>query len=119
MISVEWPLQSVFAYRQFKGVRVDSAGAQDLLSRISSEKYAAYREVAQILNKNPTGLNFWNVHPYLKRTDVSHLCKIDPGGRLQDAFELAASHSHFASSFLSLVKAGRDEAVVKRAMGRK
>ena len=118
MISVEWPLQSVFAYRQFKGVRVDSAGAQDLLSRISSEKYAAYREVAEILNKNPTGLNFWNVHPYLKRTDVSHLHKIDPGGRLQDAFELAASHSHFASSFLSLVKAGRDETVVKRAMGK-
>ena len=117
LISVEWPLQSVFAYRQFMGVRVDAAGARALLDRISSEKYAAYREVAQILNKNPTGLTFWNIHPYLKYTDVSHLVELDPGGRLQDAFELAASHSHFASYFLSLVKAGRDEAIVKRAMG--
>ena len=117
LISVEWPLQSLFAYRQFMGVRVDGVGARDLLSRISSEKYAAYREVAQILNKSPSGLTFWNIHPYLNRTDVSHLAELDPGGRLQDAFELAASHSHFASSFLSLVKAGRDEAIVKRAMG--
>ena len=118
LISVEWPLQGVFAYRQFMGVRVDAAGASGLLSRISSEKYAAYREVAQILNKSPTGLTFWNIHPYLKRTDVNHLEVLDPGGRLQDAFEFAASHSRFASSFLSLVKAGRDEAIVKRAMGR-
>ena len=117
LISVEWPLHGVFAHRQFLGINVDSSGARDLLSRISAEKYCAYREVAQILNKNPTGLTFWNIHPYLERTDVRHLIELDPGGRLQDAFELAAAHSKFAFSFLSLVKASRDEAIVKRAMG--
>ena len=117
LVSVEWPLQSLFAYRQFMGVRVDSAGVRNLLSSISAEKYVAYHTVAQILNKNPSGLNFWNIHPYLNRTDVGHLAALEPGGRLLDAFELAASQSEFAASFLSLVKAGRDEAIVKRAMG--
>ena len=117
LISVEWPLQSLFAYRQFMGVRVDSRGAGELLNRISSVKYAEYRTVAKILNKSPSGLTFWNIHPYLGRTDVGHLAELDPGGRLQDAFELAATHSEFAASFLNLVKASRDETIVKRAIG--
>lgn len=117
LVSVEWPLHGVFSYRQFRGIRVDVIAAQHLLGRISSEKYAAYREVAATLNMSPTGLTFWNIHPYLQRTDAAHLVKVDPGGRLQDAFELAAPNSRFASSFLSLVKAKRDEAIVKRAVG--
>ena len=117
LISVEWPLHGIFAYRQFNGVRVDAAGAHDLLSRVSSEKYAAYREVAKFLKMSPTDLTFWNIHPYLDRTDVSHLATRAPGGRLQDAFELAASHSEFASCFLSLVKSKRDEAIIKRVIG--
>ena len=117
LTTVEWPLQSVFAYRQFAGIKMNHTVARELLNRLSSEKYAAYREVAQVLNKSPTGLNFWNIHPYLKRTDVSQLMALSSGGRLQDAFELAAPNSHFASSFLSLVKASRDEAIVKRAVG--
>ena len=96
---------------------MDVIAAQHLLGRISSEKYAAYREVAETLNMSPTGLTFWNIHPYLQRTDAAHLVKVDPGGRLQDAFELAAPNSRFASSFLSLVKAKRDESIVKRAVG--
>lgn len=117
LISVEWPLQSIFAYRQFAGIRVDSENACKLLDVILSEKYVAYRDVAAVLNKSPTGLTFWNVHPYLDRTDVSHLASVSPGGRLQDAFELAAPYSPFALSFLSLVKARRDESIVKRAIG--
>ena len=117
LISVEWPLHRIFAYRQSIGISVDSSGARNLLDQIAAEKYSAYREVAETLRKSPTGLTFWNIHPYLNRTDVAHLTEVDPGGRLQDAFELAAPHSKFASSFLSLVKAGRDEAIVKRAVG--
>ena len=117
-ISVEWPLHGIFAYRQFMGINVDSSSARNLLERISAEKYSAYREVAEILRRSPTGLTFWNIHPYLKGTDVAHLSDVDPGGRLQDAFELAAPRSKFASSFLSLVKAARDQAIVKRAVGR-
>ena len=117
LVSVEWPLQSIFAYRQFAGIRVDAKNACELLKVISSEKYVAYRDVAAVLNKSPTGLTFWNIHPYLDRTDVSHLTGVSPGGRLQDAFELAAQSSPFALAFLSLVKARRDESIVKRAIG--
>ncbi|MEF2549721.1 hypothetical protein VQ045_21765, partial [Aurantimonas sp. E1-2-R+4] len=117
LVKVEWPLQSLFAYRQFRGVRVDGQGAGDLLARISAEKYSAYREVAQTLKKSPTGLNFWNIHPYLSRTDVAHLADVDAGGRLQGAFEIAKSRSRFASAFLALFKASRDEAIVRRAAG--
>jgi DNA polymerase I-like protein with 3'-5' exonuclease and polymerase domains len=114
---VEWPLQSLFAYRQYCGVRVDVDGAGVLLTRISAEKYAAYREVAQVLGKSPTELNFWNIHPYLERSDVAHLSEVEAGGRLEDAFEIAASNSRFAASFLSLIRRRRDEAVVRRALG--
>ncbi len=38
------------------------------------------------------------------------------GSRLQDAFEFATSHSNFARAFLSLVKAGQDESIIKRAL---
>ena len=117
LVSIEWPLQGVFARRQFAGIRVDVDAARNLLDQISSEKYAAYREVAQALNMSPTGLTFWNIHPHLERTDVPHLVELNPGGRLQDAFELAAPTSRFASSFLSLIKSKRDESIVKRAMG--
>ncbi|MDE0312058.1 MAG: DNA polymerase [Caldilineaceae bacterium] len=117
LTSVEWPLQGIFAYRQFAGIRVNAAVARDYLDEIRAKKYESYREVAQILNHGPTGLNFWNIHPYLEQTDVSHLVEFNRGGQLQDAFELAAANSPFASSFLSLVKASRDESIVKRAIG--
>ena len=113
---VEVPLHGLFARRQFLGIRVDSQVAADLQFRISAEKYSAYREVAEILNKSPTGLNFWNVHPYLASTDVAALADIEAGGRLQDAFELASGSSRFASAFLRLIRSGQDEAIVRRAL---
>lgn len=117
LTSVEWPLQSAFAYRQFRGVRVDTAGAATLIDRISSEKYAAYRQVAEHLNKSPTGLNYWNVQQHLADTDLAYLIDLDPGGQLQSAFEMAAVSSPFAEAFVSLMKAGRDESIVRRALG--
>lgn len=117
LTSVEWPLQSAFAYRQFRGVRVDAAGAATLLERISAEKYAAYRRVAEHLNKSPTGLNYWNVQRHLADTDVAYLLDLDPGGQLQSAFEMAAIASPFADAFVSLMKAGRDASIVRRALG--
>ena len=98
LVSVEWPIQGLFAYRQFRGVRVDSECAANLLRKIDEEKYAAYRTVASVLGKSPTGLNFWNVSDYLADTDVGHLADIQPGGRLQDAFKLAARHSDICRS---------------------
>jgi len=117
LTTVEWPLQSAFAYRQFRGVRVDTDGASTLLERISAEKYAAYRRVAERLNKSPTGLNYWNVQRHLIDTDVAYLMDLDPGGQLQSAFEMAAIASPFAEAFVSLMKAGRDASIVRRALG--
>jgi len=114
---VEWPLQSAFAHRQFAGIRVDAAGASALLERISAEKYAAYRRVAEHLNKSPTGLNYWNVQPHLVGTDVAYLMDLDPGGQLQSALEMASTVSPFAEAFVSLMKAGRDGSIVRRALG--
>ena len=79
LVSVEWPIQGLFAYRQFRGVKVDSDCAANLLRKIDKEKYAAYRTVASVLGKSPTGLNFWNVSDYLANTDVSHLSDVEPG----------------------------------------
>jgi len=117
LTTVEWPLQSSFAYRQFRGIRVDAAGASTLLALISAEKYAAYRRVAEHLNKSPTGLNYWNVQRHLINTDVAYLMNLDPGGQLQSAFEMAAIASPFAEAFVSLMKAGRDASIVRRALG--
>ena len=117
LVSVEWPIQGLFAYRQFRGIKVDSECAANLLSRIAKEKYSAYRTVAGVLGKSPTGLNFWNVSDYLADTDVGHLADIEPGGRLQDAFRLAAQHSEFATAFTTMVRALRDETIVRRALG--
>ena len=117
LTTVEWPLQSAFAYRQFKGVRVDAAGASILLERISAEKYAAYRRVAEHLNKSPTGLTYWNVQPHLVDTDVAYLMDLDPGGQLQSALEMASTASPFAEAFVSLMRAGRDASIVRRALG--
>ena len=117
LTTVEWPLQSAFAYRQFRGVRVNAASAGTLLERISAEKYASYRRVAELLNKSPTGLTYWNVQRYLAGTDVAYLTDLDPGGQLQSAFEMAAIASPFAEAFVSLMKAGRDASIVRRALG--
>lgn len=117
LTTVEWPLQSAFAYRQFLGVRVDASIAEALLEQISAEKYAAYRRVAEHLNRNPTGLNYWNVQQYLSDTDVAYLMDLDPGGQLQSAFEMAALASPFAEAFVSMMKAGRDGSIVRRALG--
>ena len=117
LVSVEWPLQSIFARRQYEGLRVEFELAEQLLIKLSDEKYSAYRAVTQTLGVNPTALNFWNVSPYLKKTDLAALAEIESGPALQNAFELAASNSPFASSFLSLIKSQRDEAILQRATG--
>lgn len=117
LTKVEWPLQSAFAYRQYRGINIDASGAATLLERISAEKYAAYRQVAQHLSKSPTGLNFWNIQRHLETTDVSYLIDLEPGGQLQSAFEMAATASPFAAAFVALTRADRNANIVRRALG--
>jgi len=116
-LTVEVPVHSIFAYRQYAGICINRTLALDLIREISEEKYEAYGRVASTIQKSPTGLNYWNVGEHLSNTDVAHLSDIEDGGRLREAFKLAAFHSEFARTFLTYVDATRDETIVRHATG--
>jgi len=116
-IEIETRIQAIFNHRQYMGVSIDKKTAGELLNKISDEKYQSYHVVASELKKSPTGFNFWNIQPYLDLTDLAHLAEINDKGRLEDAFKLAAHNSTFAQSFLSFVESGRDETIIRRAIG--
>jgi DNA polymerase I len=116
-LTVEVPVQAIFAHRQGVGIAVDRTSASELLVRLQDEKYAAYQKVAQVLGISPIGLTFWNVGPRLAKTDVAHLADISDGGRLRDAFKMAGFKSSFARDFLQFADASRDEVILRRAVG--
>lgn len=115
---IEVPVQGIFNYRQYAGINVDSDIAAALIQEAADEKYLAYTAIASALNRNPTGLNFWNIREHLIKTDVAPLAGIEDGGRLREAFKIAAFNSKFASDFLSFVDASRDELILMRSAGR-
>src|SRR5690606_15256385 len=49
--------------------------------------------------------------------DASHLLPATDGGRLREAFKMAAPNSSFARSFLQFADATRDETTLRRASG--
>lgn len=113
---IEVPVQGIFNHRQYEGIPIDLNVAQDLISKVTNEKYIAFQEVAKKISRSPEGLNFWNIHPYLKSTDASHLCEIKEGGILRDSFKLASNTSAFAKNFLKYTDSSRDELIIKRAV---
>jgi DNA polymerase-1 len=115
---VEVPVQSIFHQRQAAGIRVSQEEAARLARVVANEKYTAYAAVADMLHRSPTGLNFWNIQPYLSGTDVADLAEEKDGGRLRDIFKLAAGRSAFARSYLAFSEAGRDESTLRRALTR-
>jgi DNA polymerase I-like protein with 3'-5' exonuclease and polymerase domains len=56
------------------------------------------------------------VGEYLHLTDLADLSQIVDSGKLEGAFELAKYRSGFARDFLTLTRAKRDEAIVRRAL---
>lgn len=116
-MTLEAAVHGIFAYRQFAGVRIDREKSKVLIRNIADEKYDAYHRVAVAIQKNPTGLNFWNVGPHLAKTDMSHLSGTENGGWLRDAFKLAAFRSQFAKDFVTYVAAARDEAILRHTAG--
>lgn len=113
-VTVEVPVQSIFAYRQGAGIAIDATAVNDLLRRVRDEKYGAYRQVAQAIGASPTGLNFWNIGPYIAKTDAAHLVTDKDGGRLREDFKMASHKSHFARDFLRFADASRDEDILRR-----
>lgn len=114
---VEVPLQGIFGARQHSGIAIDRKAGEDLLRKLSDERYRGYAAVAATLDRSPTGLNFWNIAEHLERTDAAHLDFVAHSGNLRDAFKLASATSAFARNFLMLADAGRDEEILKRMMG--
>jgi hypothetical protein len=114
---IEVPVQGIFSHRQFIGVPVNLSVAEDLIRKVSDEKYSAFQSVATALSRSPAGLNFWNIHHHLSNTDASHLAKIKDGGRLREAFKIASHKSSFAQNFLRYTDASHDELVIRRAIG--
>jgi len=116
-LSVEVPVQRIFAHRQAAGIAIDRDAADALLVQLERERYGAFQRVATTLCTNPTGLNFWNIGPRIGKTDLAHLACIEDGGRLRDAFKLASNRSNFAKDFLQFANTAQDEITLRRAAG--
>lgn len=114
--AVEVPVQAIFYWRQAAGIQVAKDEASRLVKVVADEKYAAYADVADMLLRSPTGLNFWNLQSHLSRTDVADLSEEKDGGRLRDMFKIAVERSSFARSYLAYSDAGRDERTLRRAL---
>lgn len=114
---VEIPVQSIFAQRQFMGLAIDVPKVQLFLKDVAQRKYEGYRRVASALNASPTSLTFWNISDHLEHTDAKHLAGQSNGGRLREAFKLAASASSFAAAFLQFSDSSRDEITLHRSNG--
>jgi DNA polymerase-1 len=111
---IEMPVQQVFRRREFLGLPIDRKQWSDTLERVRSEKYTAYRELAQQMGFSPTSLNFWNVSKYLKGTDAEYLVDISDNQSLEHYFDLAQHQSKFAKAFLTFSDARRDESTLIR-----
>ena len=117
LVNVEWPLQSLFANRQFQGIKVQSELVEGFLENIREEKYRAFRTVAEYLKISPSGLNFWNIGNHLRNTELEMLMEEADGSRMREAFRFSETKSQLASTFLTLDRAKRNETIVRRVIG--
>ena len=106
--NIECPIQPVFHHRQFNGITVDQTQLSDFVEAAKDEKYTAYIALAETTGVSPSGMTYRNVGRLLENTDGSHLSHLVGRDRLEDYFELAASKSRFASTFVQYRKADRD-----------
>ena len=114
---IEVPIQRIFHNRQARGIAVSEEECGILLKDVAREKYASYARVAAAIGRTAAGLNFWNIQSFLSKTDLDELSGQEDGGRLREYFKIAAHRSSFARDFLGLVDGGRDESILRRAIG--
>lgn len=113
-LEIEIPVQQVFRKREFLGLPIDRKQWSETLEQVRSEKYTAYRELAQQLGFGPTSLNYWNVGKYLKGTDAEYLTDFSDNQSLERYFDIAQHQSKFAKAFLTFSDARRDESTLVR-----
>ena len=115
---IEEPIQPIFLYRQYTGIRVEPTILKESIEEAKQEKYVAYREVARLTNESPSGLTFRNVHKVLGKTDARHLLPFGSGPSLESYFKIAASNSSFAAEFLKYIRSGRDVSILTQLADR-
>ena len=108
--SIEIPVQQIFYNRQHLGINVDISSLTSLLEEAKKEKYTAFKAIGEALNINPSGLNFWNIAPFLEKTDAKHLGEFKESSHLRSYFKIASDSktSAFASQFLLYTKSNRN-----------
>ena len=107
-VRFEVPVQTLMSKRQWRGISVNVGESASLLAQAKAEKYKAMLEVGAILKVNPTGLNYRSVLPYLDGTDAAVLQTFSESQNLASHFKLAASESHLARRFRSMVNENRN-----------
>ncbi len=108
-MTIEVPIQQVFWYRQLNGIALVREEWDRLKQRVKHEKYTAYLELAQVLGMSPSSLNFRNIADHLDGTDAEFLKDYGKSAYLEECFAIAQDESKFAKSFLSYMRARRDE----------
>jgi DNA polymerase family A len=111
---IEAPTAAIFYQRQWHGIGIDKDRVSASLDAAAHRKYTAYQEVAELLRASPTGLNYWNVRPYLARTDLKDCLPSVDGYALRDQLKLARPISKFADSFTEYMDANRDVEILNR-----
>ncbi|MBY2965548.1 hypothetical protein HF251_23100 [Rhizobium leguminosarum] len=111
---IEVPTAAIYHSRQWEGIGVATDKVRAALETAAHRKYLAYQHVASIINASPTGLNYWNVRPYLAGTDIGDALSSFDGYTLRDQLRLARSASKFAASFTEYMDASRDVEILNR-----
>ncbi|TAT74823.1 hypothetical protein ELH50_30245 (plasmid) [Rhizobium ruizarguesonis] len=111
---IEVPTAAIYYSRQWDGIGVATDKVKAALETAAHRKYIAYQQVANIINASPTGLNYWNVRPYLAGTDFGDALSSSDGYTLRDQLRLARSASTFAASFTEYMDASRDVEILNR-----
>ncbi|MBY5438548.1 DNA polymerase [Rhizobium leguminosarum] len=111
---IEVPTAAIYYSRQWEGIGVAPDKVKAALEIAAHRKYLAYQQVATFINASPTGLNYWNVGPYLAGTDFGASMSSSDGYTLRDQLRLAQSASKFASSFIEYMDASRDVEILNR-----
>lgn len=104
----EVPVQIVMSKRQWSGISVDLAKAEELLEAAKAEKYRAMLDLGPQLKVNPTGLTFKTILPRLAGTDAESLQEFSESQSLASHFKIVASYSRVARQFRSMINSNRN-----------
>ncbi|MGO7544406.1 DNA polymerase [Rhizobium leguminosarum] len=111
---IEIPVARTYHMRQSLGIGVAGDFVDEALRKAAQRKYLAYQQVADMIQVSPTGLNYWNVKPFIEQTDAKGKVDQVEGYHLRDQLKLARGTSAFARAFTDYMDASRDVEILDR-----